>query len=318
MQNFYENKLDALDVSLDKIALQKRLQIEAEHLKRIKCIKIIRFYAVLENNELKVYTRVLNDYSGELNVDHTNLWEIIRRICITIEEKGEKARICEWAEKDEAEAFKIKNVTKEMKIKLFIKFTNQRQLFKLEEKLAALISTKYESKPNIVKELYKYISQRKLLNHTNGYVQCDDALKEVFQVESFDFNTITDLIELQLKPVGYCKISLDFLKTEKSLVTDENTLIYDLEVECDDTTQMPILFSNEVKMLAKKIEGNKILKKKLEAKMTDLEEFIENPRSMISRSLILEKDILGIKTKFYEDLGVQSTLFELLMNYKEK
>ena len=37
---------------------------------------------------------------------------------------------------------------------------------------------------------------------------------------------------------------------------------------------------------------------------------------MISKFLILEKDIKGIKTKYFDDLNIQTALFELLINKK--
>ena len=69
-------------------------------------------------------------------------------------------------------------------------------------------------------------------------------------------------------------------------------------------------------MLSKKIETNKAQERKLIEKIKDLKEFMHNPEAFISRSLILEKDILGIKTKFFEDLNVATTLFELLYHNK--
>ncbi|KAL6121952.1 hypothetical protein NUSPORA_01061 [Nucleospora cyclopteri] len=318
MGDLYDKNLEILDSKLDKIALGKRLQIEAEHLKRIKTNKITRFYAIMEKSDLKIYTRVLNDMTGELKVDSMDFWDVVRRVIVTVEERGKTLRVHEWTKKSKTDAFIVKQVSSEMKIKLNVKFCNQRGMLKLNEEMKELFSIYSETKPNVIKEFYKYINQKNLLNHTSGFVVCDENLKRIFGVESFDFNDIDRLLEGKLDLIGYCKIDFNFNKPDKAIKGRENLLIYDIEADCDDVTQMPILFSNEVKMLNKKIEGNKILEKRLMNKIEDLQEFIDNPLKMISRCLILEKDIIGIKTKYYEDLNVQSTLYELLMDRKEE
>ena len=180
-------------------------------------------------------------------------------------------------------------------------------LFKLDDKLKILLNLYADSKPNVIKEIYKYINNKGLLNHTTGIVTSDKSLENIFNVTQFDFNDISSMLDEKLFPIDYCNININLNNT---------TSIYDVEVDIDDITQMPILYSSEVKMLIKKIEGNKILEKKLKGNIKILQEFIKNPIQMISKFLILEKDIKGIKTKYFDDLNIQTALFELLINKK--
>ncbi|EED44308.1 SWIB-domain-containing protein [Enterocytozoon bieneusi H348] len=297
-----ETKLEELDFILNKMALEKRLQIEAEHLKRIKIAKIVRIYTVIENKSLKVFIRILNNLTGELKVDSIRIWELIKRIVIISTDE-----IYEWTAESQAEAFLVKNINLNKPYKLLIKFNNFMGLFKLDDKLKILLNLYADSKPNVIKEIYKYINNKGLLNHTTGIVTSDKSLENIFNVTQFDFNDISSMLDEKLFPIDYCNININLNNT---------TSIYDVEVDIDDITQMPILYSSEVKMLIKKIEGNKILEKKLKGNIKILQEFIKNPIQMISKFLILEKDIKGIKTKYFDDLNIQTALFELLINKK--
>lgn len=326
MKNFKHLKdvdgyFEKMDDALNKFALEKRLAIEAEHLKRIKTTKYIRLYVVRNNNILKVFARVLNNYNGELKDDSLDFWELVGRVVIYSEDTHS---INEWTKKDGAYAFLVKDATENMKI--CIKMKNNMKLFKVSHKIQNVLNITCESKPNIVKEFYRYVTFNNFLDHTNGQVNCDENLKEIFGVEHFDFNEIENMFSKELEFIDYCEINLkeDSKKEEKqdeakkAKVDLENFVkMFDIEVECDDITQMPILFTPDIKMLSKKIEGNKMLEKRMRNTISMLEEFVENPIQMISKYLILEKDIMGIKTKYFEDLNIQSALFELLNAKKE-
>ena len=293
-----DDKFDAVDQVLNKIALDKRLQIEAEHFKRIKTSKLLRFYVVKKDNNIKLFIRVMNYYSGELKMDTMDLWELVKRIIIVRDDE-----IYEWDEESEAYAFQAK-MKEPTNIKIYVKFTNPLNWMKLDKKLSDFLDLYANSIPNIIKSLYKYIIENELINQTTSIVTCDDALKEVFGVEAFNFNKMDEMVKDHVEPIDYLKIEVE---------NDDLIKLYDTEVECDDITQMPILYTADVKMINKKIEGNKMLERRISNTIDVLEEFMRNPIQMISRYLILEKDIMGIKTKYFEDLNIQNILFELLM-----
>ncbi|ORD93429.1 SNF12 [Enterospora canceri] len=298
--NRTDEKFEKLDQVLNKIALEKRLLIEAEHLKRIKKVKTIRFYCALENDELKVHVRILNNFTGELKAESTSLWELIKRIVVVAD-----GSIHEWTVLNKCDAFLVKGIVKTGGIRLLVKLQNGMNLFKFSKELSELLGIYAESKANAVKEIYKYVSAENLLNHNTGFVTCNEPMHKIFKKDEFDFNDIGEMLECHFMPLEYLKIDLG----------SENGLeMFDLEVECDDVTQMPILYTNEVKMLSKKIESNKIIEKRIRNSIDILDEFIKNPLRMMARYLIMEKDIKGIKTKYFEDLNIQSALFELLHN----
>ncbi|OQS54061.1 snf12-1 [Ecytonucleospora hepatopenaei] len=380
-----------LDNAFNKMALEKRLEIEAEHLKRIKTTKIIRFYTVKENKVLKVYAKVFNNLTGELKEDTIDFWELVKRVVIvdenaiigdntnttnnninndnnsvtddnkkikkdnnitninisndnnintsnnTITNISNNVKIYEWTEESNAYAFLVENASDSLK--MYVKLKNTLGYFKLNRELQELFDLYADSRPNVVKEFYKYVTLNKLLNHTTGEVTCDEKLKNIFKKEYFDFNDIDEMIEDKLEIIDYCTIeisnnnlntndninnlnlntndNINNLNSDNNINNDKKIKMFDIEVDCDDITQMPILFENEVKMMNKKIEGNKMLEKKLLSTISLLEDLAEDPIQMISKYLILEKNIMGIKTVYFEDLNVQSALFELLMGKKE-
>jgi len=364
-----KDKLEQLNIKIDEIALQKRLEIEAEHLKRIKCTKTIRIFTTFSGSTLKINTRVLNDFTNE---EKTSFWDMVRRVCVCFNanlEDGVKKDLEEYAKSENASTdelgsgehkeseikstdnteHKLEDNTKDKSedeaqnkatinsnsdkkydngnsfifewtkscnsdgfavplndsytsIQILIKLKNQRKIYKLSKGLRDLLKKYTDTKYNIMKDLYKYVNNKKLNDYATSNVMCDAELQEIFKVPSFNFNNIGTLLEPLLEPICYCLINLENNKNQ----------VWDIELETDDLSQMPVLYPSNVLQMEKMIEDNRTLKKKISDRISVLEEFIEDPVLFINRKIALESDGIGTKTAFYDDLSVQTALYELI------
>lgn len=303
------NDLEELNRQLDAIALQKRLEIESEHLKRIKCTRFVRLFTSFSGSSLKINTRILNETGVEEKI---HFWDIVKRVCVCLNTDfnlrdgysnmyDNKEMIFEWSKYSNTDAF-IVPLNDCKKIQLLLKLNNQRNVFKLSPELSILLNKATETRPNVVKDIYKYVNSNKLNNYATSDIICDEALERVFKVKSFNFNNIYSHIESHLLPIFYCIIDIEKCESE----------IWDIEVETDDLSQMPVLYSNNVQQMDKKIEDIRIIKKKVEERIDTLKEFNEDPALFINRKIAFESEGVGVRTAFYDDLNVQTALYELI------
>lgn len=315
------DKLEQLNSKIDEIALRKRLEIEAEHLKRIKCTKTIRLFTTFTGSSFKINTRILNDLTTE---EKTQFWDLVKRVCVCFntsivseamqavspdgdqglpdEPSKPNAEILEWTRGCNADGF-IAPVSEGCRsIQVLIKLQNQRQVFKLNKELGALLGKYSDTKQNIIKDLYKYVNSNKLNDYATSNVACDEALERIFRIKSFNFNNLNAIIDPLLEPIGYCVVNVEMGRDQ----------VWDIELEADDLGQMPVLYPSNVQQVEKKIEDNKALKRKIADRISLLEEFVEDPALFINRMVALESDGVGTKTVFYDDLAVQTALYELI------
>ena len=315
-------KLEALDASLDRISLSKRLQIEAEHLKRIKCNRTLRVYVDPAPDSIRIFTRVLGDFKAE---EGAKLWNIVQRVVVAAnttlptidEELGDDgtennterledgdAELFEWT--GDADAFVVTRQATHRSYQILIKLRNQRQILKLNKHVRRLFDKYSDTRQNIIKDFYRYINTNKLNDYATSTVKCDEVLQGIFHVDSFSFNDIGRMIDPLVEPVGYCVINAGL----------DAPQIWDIGLECDDLSQMPVLYPKNVQEMEKKIEANKIVCQKITEKIGVLEEFIEDPIFFINRKIALESDGLGVQTGFYDDLSVQTAVFELIKRHE--
>lgn len=313
-------KLESLNTKIDEIALQKRLEVEAEHLKRIKCTKFIRLYVSFYGSSIKVNTRVLNEFSNE---EKTSFWDLVSRFSIAFNTSFNSVdreidnqpvervyntayplEIFEWCKNSDTDAFTAPITENIKKIQLIVKLANKRKIYKLDKKLGQLLNKYTDTKHSVIKDLYKYINTNKLNNYSTSNVECDEMLKAVLNVDSFNFNNIYSVLEPLLEPLEDCVIEVPI----------GSNSIWDIELEADDLGQMPQLYPSIVQSLEQKIEDTRSLQKKLTDRIELLEEFSENPSLFINRKIALDSESIGTKSLFYDDLNVQSALFELIQH----
>lgn len=338
-----KEKLEFLNKKVDEIALRTRLEIEGEHLKRIKCNKTLRFYTTINENYLKINTRVLNELYNE---EKASLWSLVKRICIScntdfISEAQEYEDSCkknnnqtitdttieneinplsssntevtndentnnsfffEWNERSKTDGFLIP-IKKEYKnIQILVKLKNEREICKFSKNLRNLTGKFSDTKNNVIKELYRYINHYKLINYNTSEIKCNEELENLFKLKTFNFNDISLLLENHLFPIGYCVINLDLSKNQ----------IFDINMEVDDLSQFPVLYPENIYLLERKIEDNRALKLNIQERIAVIENFVEDPSLFIGRKITLDSDGIGTKTAFYDDLSVQTALFELI------
>jgi len=215
--------------------------------------------------------------------------------------------IHEWTQEDNALAFAVKRKGSQKTLQLLIKFLNQRSLFKLSKELKELLNVHSDTKQNIMKQIYKYITENKLYEYPTVTVNCDEKLKQIFKIENFNFNDVESIIFPYLEPIGYCIIDINKNKEE----------IWDIQIECDDLNEMPSLYSKNVKDLEMKIESIKMFSNSLEDRINILEEFIEDPVYFVNRKIALETEGLGAQTAFYDDINVQGAVYDLIRKFGE-
>ncbi|ELA42150.1 uncharacterized protein VICG_00793 [Vittaforma corneae ATCC 50505] len=335
-------KLEELSTRLDEIALQKRLEIEAEHLKRISCTKLVRLFGSFSGSSFIINTRVLNDVGGE---DKTSLWDLVKRVCVcfntdfdsiekdmdentsnapSLSSSDSLVQIFEWTKDSNTCGFVVPINESCKRLQVLIKLRNQRNIYRLSPALSCLFNKLTDTRYNIIKDIYKYVNTYKLNDYATSNVFCDENLENVFNIKNFNFNNIQSILEPHLQPIFYCVIDVDIESLKKSNagtsageeMSDNNVTmcdnIWDVEVETDDLTQMPVLFPKNVQLLEKKIEDLKTLIKKTSDRIEVLKEFSLDPAQYINRKIALGSESIGTKTAFYDDLNVQAALFELI------
>lgn len=305
-------RFEKLNKTLDEIALQKRLAIEAEHLKRITCTKFIRLFGSFSGPDFKINTRILSDIGAE---DKTPFWELVKRVCVTFNTDfslgesipgaiiQEGQNIFEWTKESGTDGFVVPLTAECKKIQILVKLANHRNVYRLSQPLAAFLNKQTDTRNNIVTSIYKYVNSKRLNDYLTSNVICDESLENVFGKKAFNFNNIYTLLKPHLQPIFYCVIDVPI---------NENN-IWDIEMIHDDLGQMPVLYhSPNLQQLEKKIEDIKGLKRKVVERIDILETFKKNPAEFVSRKIAFESDGVGARSIFYEDLTVQSALYELI------
>lgn len=321
--------LERLDASLDRLSLEKRLQIEAEHLKRIKVPRTLRLYVAPGDGAIRINTRVIND---ENTADTCRFWDIVKRVIVaantnipvlseavdaegnaipheeTVAEYSEDASLAdlyEWTKECGGEAFVVSRKAEWRNIQLIIKLANPRQIYKLHRSIALLFNKYSDTKPNIIKDFYRYINNKKLNDYSTSDVTCDEKLEAALGVSKFNFNEIASIVDRLVEPCGCCVINVDLKEAQA----------WDIRVECDDLSQMPVLYPKAVQEMEKKIEATCTNIRQASERIGLFEEFIEDPIFFINRRIALESDCLGMQTGFYDDLNVQAAVFELIKRH---
>lgn len=335
-----EEHLKLLGAQLDETALKKRLSIEAEHLKRIKCTKILRIYTQTTNGTLKINTRVIGEDTK--STANTTFWQLIKRIVVgfntcvpTVDEElsadgifvdpqpsntdqasqpspntdqasQPDCEIFEWDSSSHADAFSVRIKPEINKIQLLLKLKNSREVYKMSKKIRLFLGKYSDTLQNVIKDLYKYINTNRLNEYSTGIVKCNEELKNLFGVDSFNFTDIVGHIARHLEPIEYCVINLEIGCKQ----------IWDIELETDDLAQMPVLYPKNVMELEKKIASSCETEERLAERIKNIEEFAADPVFYVNKRIALESEGLGVQSAFYDNLDVQTAVYELIRKYE--
>ncbi|EEQ81635.1 hypothetical protein NCER_101863 [Vairimorpha ceranae BRL01] len=349
MTQKFEN-LKKIENKINELCLLKKLQVEAEHRKRIKCVKTLRLFintnVIKEKIFIRIDSRVINDFK---NSEIMKFSDLIERTYIFTEEiiptdattenislsnqTGKKydsedsgyisqckqpgssfvqegtfcknVDVYEWINQDSfIESFELRCPSSKININLVLVLKNTRNIYKLSLSLASLLSVASSTKPNLVGLLYKYVARNSLLDK-NNVVKCDEALKNVFLIDSFVFTELPELLEEHLFPID--NIEFNFI------CNDENKFhCIDIPLEVDDLYQQPKIYDKGVYALERKIDSVSKIKTNLEKRSTIIKEFIESPINFINKWICLELEDFSNKTNVFRDDTVQEIMYDLL------
>ncbi|KAF7684557.1 SWI/SNF complex component SNF12 like protein [Astathelohania contejeani] len=349
MESIYE-ELKKIENYVDQAALKKRLMIEESHGQRIKCVKRLRVFinVNIQNNifYLRVHGKVINDFKNFVEMQTSDL---LKRFYVqtnfnkTTNITGDEIPVTEVPPCDEtmpaanningtlidnfyewnkSEGYPTKVDSFELicpeiphNLRLFFEFENSRDIYKLTPGLSKLLNKTTDTKTRVIVDLWKYIKIHRLLDGS-GIVKCDETLKEIFGLESFDMEELSMILNAYLVP-------LDILEIEVP-VTDKYSRIFDVRLELDDLVDFPLLYQNKnIGILENKINELQAIIKQIKERKETLRKFSENPdkfmRDWVNKQ---SKDLKLIEERFCGDEGffceplVQETVFQMLQNTK--
>ncbi|KAM0672013.1 SWIB domain-containing protein [Ordospora colligata] len=340
MSDGVDEKLRRIEKEVDKMCLQRKLSIEAEYLKRIKCRKTLRCYVKVEVNNgmfIRMDSRVINDYKsgGEMKFS-----DVVKRFCVVLNNnirstselyteqfetdginediqhdvKHDTSHVSknmdvndffEWAKgKEDIEAFEVSTKKEPESIRLIFELENPRDIWRLSPKLSKLLMRYTDTKPNVITHLWRYVNKNGLMKTGSDLVKCDGSLKEILGVDEFVLTELTDMIVPHLLP-------LDFL-TVNVPVQHGYTNIFDIPFEWDDLYQHPVLYSKRIHAVDRKIESLRQILKKCEEREKVLNEFAKDPVHFINKWLCIQMNEQCHRTLFFRNEEVQKGIFELL------
>ncbi|KAJ3223865.1 SWI SNF, matrix associated, actin dependent regulator of chromatin, sub d, member 3, partial [Clydaea vesicula] len=117
-------------------------------------------------------------------------------------------------------------------VKIFIQLEHQPEKFKLSAELSRVLDIHTDTKSNCIMALWQYIKLNKLQDPDDRrYINCDDTLKRVFNVQRFLFTQIPELLNMHILPPD--PVVLEYIiKVDKEYHIGQYA--YDVEVEVDD------------------------------------------------------------------------------------
>jgi len=340
MNDSIDEKLRSIEKEVDRMCLQRKLSIEAEYLKRIKCRKVLRCYVKIEMKNglfIRMDSRVINDYKsgGEMKFS-----DVVKRFCVVLNsdlrstsemhieqfEKGNSTEdvqhgveqdakhvsrnvdvndFFEWAKgKEDIEAFEVSTKKTPEIIRLVFELENPRGIWRLSPKLSMLLMKYTDTKPNVITHLWRYVNKNGLMKTGSDFVKCNQSLKEILGVDEFALSELPDMIVPHLLP-------LDFL-TVSAPAQDGYANIFDIPFEWDDLYQHPVLYSKRIHAVDRKIESLRQVLKKCEERERTLDEFAKDPVCFINKWLCIQMNEQCHRTLFFRNEEVQKRIFELL------
>lgn len=226
------------------------------------------------------------------------------------------SRIFEWSksENENIDRFELIGTEKHGSITILFEFENLLEKYKLSQTLQNFLLKETETKTGVLIDLWKYIRLNRLVTDYNTYnVKCDDKLVRTFNIESFPFIELPDLIANHLLP-------LDPLVVENPS-RQNYTRKFDIPMEIDDFYDFPVIYQNNlICQLDQKILNLFETLKVLRSKIDTLSKFSDNPTHFINEWLIdngafLKNQQFNLDHNTFYDPVVQQTIFEMMQSY---
>lgn len=159
-------KLKEVENRINELCLLRQLKTEAEHRKRIKCIKTLRLYIKIHSDKdgtfIRIDSRVMNDFKNNTNA---KMGDLIDNLMLLVKySSSSEPEIYEWTNQlDKSESFEMRLPSSYESIKLIVTLSNKREIYKLSNSLSSLLSIFTSTKPNLLGTLYTYIMRNNLM-----------------------------------------------------------------------------------------------------------------------------------------------------------
>ncbi|AFN82885.1 hypothetical protein EROM_041190 [Encephalitozoon romaleae SJ-2008] len=346
MTTLYD-KLQSIEEEVDRLCLARKLNMEAEYLKRIKCKKYLRCYvqvAIKKGTFIRLDSRVINDYKngGEMKFS-----DVVKRFCVIFDSNlatttethfgGRKASsedgegtehpgivngdgnlpksVCNGGISMEGffEWTKCCGDTEAFEINSDKKPKNIKLLFDLENPREIFrLSTKLSNL------LMKYTDTKpNVVTHLWRYVNRNGLMSIDSDIVECDL-PLKDILGVerfefpQLPDLIVPHLwPLDYLVVDIPSV-DGHTEIFDIPFEWDDLYQCPTLYTKRIYALDRKIEALKHLLKRCENREDVLSEFEKDPAAFINKWICIDTSDVCHRTSLFRNKDMQEKIFGLL------
>ncbi|KAG0417130.1 SWI/SNF-related matrix-associated actin-dependent regulator of chromatin subfamily D member 1, partial [Dictyocoela roeselum] len=247
--------LQNLEKELDNTFFKTKLLIEESYCQRPICTKTLQISVKIkkgsESSLLTIGSRLLGDtVTLETRIgDLLNSFYVFGECDSTIENKGVvnpclstsvDNNIFEWHSEcggNFIDGFSLSICPSISFLNCYFEFKNCVDQYRISEKLRSVIERRVETKTRAIIEVWKYIMANKLFDNSNRTaVNCDDKLRNCFQVDSFKITDLDRLVSnhlLNFEPV--CM---------RIPIVDGYKAMYNLKIDLDDLNEMPKLYSN--------------------------------------------------------------------------
>ncbi|AFM98163.1 SWIB domain-containing protein [Encephalitozoon hellem ATCC 50504] len=346
MTTLYD-RLQSIEEEIDRLCLERKLNMEAEYLKRIKCKKSLRCYvkvSIKKGTFIRLDSRVINDYKngGELKFS-----DVVKKFCIifdsnltpTVEthfgackasdEHGESVEAPEMSNGDGSlpksicnggmsmEGFfewtKCRGDTEAFEVNSSKTPKNIKLLFDLENPREI-----FKLSTQLSNLLMKYTDTKpNVITHLwryvnrNGLMSIDSDVVEcdpqLKDILGVERFTFPEIPNLIVPHLW----PLDYLVVDVPPI-DGYTEIFDIPFEWDDLYQCPALYSKRVHALDRKVESLKQLLKRCEERESILDEFGKDPTAFINKWICIDMSDICHRTSLFRNKDVQEKVFELL------
>ncbi|CAD25308.1 hypothetical protein [Encephalitozoon cuniculi GB-M1] len=344
MSTLYD-RLQSIEKEIDRLCLGRKLNIEAEYLKRIKCKKFLRCYVRVGMKRgvfIRLDSRVINDYKngGEMKFS-----DVVKRLCIVFDsnlpsttdihaklssETGGRDGATEEIPRDDwgrSDSMHAKDVSMEdffewtkhsgdteaLEVSSDRTPSNIKLIFDLENPREIFrLSTKLGNL------LMRYTDTKpNVVTHLwryvnkNGLMSIDSDVVEcnplLKDILGVDRFSFPELPGLVVPHL----CPLDYLVVDIPPI-DGHTEIFDIPFEWDDLYQCPTLYTKRIHALDRKVESLKQLLKRCEERENVLNEFEKDPVAFINRWICIDMSDACHRASLFRNKDVQEKVFELL------
>lgn len=250
----FERKLDAT-IMRKKLDIQEALKRPIKIKRKLRVFITNQFYPVkmeADNDEdcvpqweLKIEGRLLEDKMSDSSLSMSNFKakprkfsSFFKSLVIELDKDlyGPDHHLVEWhrtPQTSETDGFQVKRQgDQSLKCTILMLLDYQPPQFKLDMRLAKLLSIHTATRPVIIQALWQYIKTHKLQdNEEKEYINLDKYLQQIFECERIRFSDIPNKLHMHCMPpdpiVINHMINIDINDLKR-------TSIYEIDVEIDD------------------------------------------------------------------------------------